>query len=361
MAAGVTPLEKRPSGPGCTLGLSPRVKTLLDQDKTHAIAALQERRAFCAAVLDLHRHCREFAPPTFLQLAWDTLSARIPFDAACWLRGHTGNPAQAAAHASDGAAQMVAEYAELSSRRSLYGDRGSARTTMCLDCSESAAPADLAGFATHWKVRYVLIAHVEEPVTALSSDVVLWRRQRRQPFEDLERQLMHELALHLTDTYSLNRLAHMAQTAAGQDADAHACAIADTLGYLRVAPPRFQALLLQEFADWRGPRLPRTLAQTLAALGQTTQARYVGERIFLRFVRTGDTFLIQGRGRRALDSLTERELEVARLSAQGLGYRHIAAQLGISSATARNHLNRILLKSGASKRPRIAAELAELE
>ena len=126
-------------------------------------------------------------------------------------------------------------------------------------------------------------------------------------------------------------------------------------------PVAFQVLLLREFPEWRGPRLPPRLVQLLTVSGQSTQIRFAGAKIFLRMMRMGDTYLIQGRDRHPLDSLTVRQFEVARLSAQGLGYREIAAALRISRVTARNHLNSLLTRTGAPKRPRIAAQLAELE
>jgi DNA-binding NarL/FixJ family response regulator len=49
-----------------------------------------------------------------------------------------------------------------------------------------------------------------------------------------------------------------------------------------------------------------------------------------------------------LDHLTQRELEVLRLIAEGLSTKQIACQLGISFKTAATHRERILGKLGAN-------------
>jgi DNA-binding NarL/FixJ family response regulator len=55
-----------------------------------------------------------------------------------------------------------------------------------------------------------------------------------------------------------------------------------------------------------------------------------------------------------LASLTTRESEVARLVAEGLSNAQIAAQLVISDATARTHVERIRSKLGVRSRVQIA-------
>src|SRR5690348_13340217 len=52
----------------------------------------------------------------------------------------------------------------------------------------------------------------------------------------------------------------------------------------------------------------------------------------------------------ALDSLTSRELEVLRLMAQGQENSEIAAGLGISPRTVKNHVSSILAKLGVTNR-----------
>jgi DNA-binding response OmpR family regulator len=55
--------------------------------------------------------------------------------------------------------------------------------------------------------------------------------------------------------------------------------------------------------------------------------------------------------------LTERQIEVARLLAQGHSNAEIGEGLGISTITARNHTDQVMLKLGASTRARVGAIL----
>ena len=55
--------------------------------------------------------------------------------------------------------------------------------------------------------------------------------------------------------------------------------------------------------------------------------------------------------------LTPREIEVARLVAQGLSNEELAERLQVSFFTARNHVERLLSKLGAGSRSRVGAML----
>jgi DNA-binding CsgD family transcriptional regulator len=56
--------------------------------------------------------------------------------------------------------------------------------------------------------------------------------------------------------------------------------------------------------------------------------------------------------------LTAREVEVTRLVAQGLSNQEIADRLGVSFFTARNHVERLLVKLGVANRARVAVVLS---
>ncbi|MCB0207149.1 MAG: response regulator transcription factor, partial [Anaerolineae bacterium] len=51
-----------------------------------------------------------------------------------------------------------------------------------------------------------------------------------------------------------------------------------------------------------------------------------------------------------LDQLTDRELDVLRLLAQGMSNQEIAAALNISATTVRSHVSNILMKLNVSNR-----------
>jgi DNA-binding NarL/FixJ family response regulator len=62
---------------------------------------------------------------------------------------------------------------------------------------------------------------------------------------------------------------------------------------------------------------------------------------------------------RVMQGLTPRECDVARLLAQGLANKQIAAELGISTATVKDHVHHILRKTGLQNRAAVVAALMQ--
>lgn len=81
-----------------------------------------------------------------------------------------------------------------------------------------------------------------------------------------------------------------------------------------------------------------------------------GDDYALSIVR-GDPMLVVARPRHAADfsTLTPREREVAALVARGLRNAEIARALVISTATVKDHVHRILRKTGLTSRAAVAA------
>jgi DNA-binding CsgD family transcriptional regulator len=86
------------------------------------------------------------------------------------------------------------------------------------------------------------------------------------------------------------------------------------------------------------------------------EARRLGMRPFVDRASA----LLSGLPRRRVKSeqLTARELEVARLLAEGLTNRQVAVRLGITEKTAENHVDNILGKLGFASRAQVAAWVA---
>ncbi len=106
-----------------------------------------------------------------------------------------------------------------------------------------------------------------------------------------------------------------------------------------------------------GIRPRRTLldARTIAVAGAVPGAATIDWRVADEL---GGPLVLLGPPRDDLLSvLTPREHEVAVLIAQGLANKQIAIRLGITTATVKDHVHRILRKTGLQNRAAVAAAL----
>ncbi len=121
----------------------------------------------------------------------------------------------------------------------------------------------------------------------------------------------------------------------------------------------------------KGPLVARTLGRLLdldeqiGALGETSslaatlKAMTIGEAIetlkrLTPLPPRGDLHTIQVSDGRALSTLSERELEVVRLVAEGLSNKKISSRLRLSDKTVKNHLSHILAKMNLTARTQVA-------
>ena len=141
--------------------------------------------------------------------------------------------------------------------------------------------------------------------------------------------------------------------------------IRDLLQEVRIASPKTRVIILTGFADpdsvalvartgakgfvlKSGPLEPLLEAIRYVASGEAwadPMLSVTSHREFLRFAgREGDD------APDPLQALSQRELEVVKLVAEGLSNRDIAARLSISEKTVTSHLNHIFEKLGVASR-----------
>ena len=117
----------------------------------------------------------------------------------------------------------------------------------------------------------------------------------------------------------------------------------------------------ETLAAWSRHRARQTETEGPAAAGLAEEARALARRIgHHRVLRDLDTDPAPFAESRPLpNGLTEREVDVLRLVAEGLTNREIGEQLFISANTAANHVRSILIKTGAPNRTKAAVFATE--
>lgn len=97
-----------------------------------------------------------------------------------------------------------------------------------------------------------------------------------------------------------------------------------------------------------------------SSLGGTLRTMTLGEaidtlkRLLPPAIRAGDPQKAHVSDGRALSTLSDRELEVVRLVAEGLSNKEISARLKVSEKTVKNHISRILAKMNFTARTQVA-------
>lgn len=195
----------------------------------------------------------------------------------------------------------------------------------------------------------------------------------------MELVFMVEAALELGNREALHALRPYVSRYAGKNlvagqfvalfgsADRYLARIAALDGDDAAAERHFGAALEMDRRMGSVVHISETLARTAlfaAARGHTEEARrladearvlaaQIGQR---RVVELVDSLLTVGP-----DGLTDREVEVLRLLAEGLSNRAIGERLCISTNTAANHVRNILIKTGAANRTQAAMYAADHE
>jgi DNA-binding NarL/FixJ family response regulator len=136
----------------------------------------------------------------------------------------------------------------------------------------------------------------------------------------------------------------LALTTFDDDADVFAALRAGALGYL--------------LKDVSGDRLVE--AVLAAARGESVLQPSVAAKVVARVARMADD-VPRPRPQPLVEPLTEREVEVLRLLAEGASNREIAAGLFLAEGTVKNHVTAVLTKLGVRDRTQAALRARALE
>ena len=128
-------------------------------------------------------------------------------------------------------------------------------------------------------------------------------------------------------------------------------------GVLHDTTPDFVPLLRREWKDFSGASLPGELVSALSP----DEPTFVGREIAIRHRHHVGLIFLTGRPRGSIDSLSNRELGVARLIAGGFSYKEIARALLLAPATVRRHLQTSYARLGVRTKIELLRMLADAD
>lgn len=292
------------------------------------------------AILQLYRISRDCRPTEFQDAAFEIVKSVVSFDSGMWVTGIVVPEGDDAVihtlHLHNQSMQMIADWRRTMERTSFTQKViRAAGETLGVSVSEEFGPS-LAEHARRYNVAHILATATVDAATSLNEIISLWRADAARPFTGDERLMQQALVPHLTESWRINRMGHLAGASQSACSGA-ACAAVDGRGVLHLAEPAFTRRLLDEWPGWHGPRVPDALTCAIATDG----GEYVGEKIVVRVSRLHDQYLLRCRSKSPIDALGTRKREVARYFSQGYSHKEIAHLLGLSPATVRNYLSAI--------------------
>ncbi|WP_293935257.1 helix-turn-helix transcriptional regulator [Iodobacter sp.] len=310
---------------------------------------------FAAVLLEIYRLAREESLLRFHQAVMECLLPLLPFDKAWWGRSAQGDagPQEHSSYLFGLPESYVADWKSISHEditvARVHAEPGVA---VVVDMQHKESPAGLRWLGARYDIAELLCVISSDHLTLLSDHLELYRSLGAAPFSADERELLSCLMPHLVSAVSLNQIRSLqALRMSLEGAEPRlALAVCDGQGVLQSAEPAFAELLLAEWPDWFGPRLP---------IGVQPQG-YNGRRVYIDARQVNDLYLLTARQRSVMEQLSVRESDVAKLFGQGRTYKEIARLLGMSPHTVRHHIRSIYTKLGIHGKAGIALLLHQL-
>lgn len=252
--------------------------------------------------------------------------------------------------------ELLADYEPLKPHDPLF-QRVAAQPGRAFSARAVDAPIAFAPFFARYGLAQALSAVVVHPMSGLLNGLSLWRSDPQRPFTADDEAMLEAALPHLV-AHAEDRLMRAVAGRAFAPTLARGCA--DPRGRLHAATPRFLALLVTQWPDWRGPDLPPEVvaAFTAALTGRPrTEATLFGA-VALRITHAAPYVRLDARARQPWDALRPRERAIAALAADGQSHKEIAHALGVAPATVRNHLAHVYGTLGVHNRAQLLAARA---
>lgn len=311
-----------------------------------------------AVILEIYRAARTMPLMTFQDSILKRIQSCLPFDASIW---------GVCTLTADKSFIHCVHYFRAPAEWQLGHDPGqqpvpgiallpnSPDQVLSIDAANATAPPESTNLQP--TVRRHCCGHslailAPQPGTAFWQWISLIRHTANRGFSAFECQKAEVLLNHAME--ALNTAQILDAHASAGSPYAKARAFADPDGRLYHASPDFLNLLAQEMPDWAGPTLPALLCQSLE---QVPQKRFLGRKIVVHIERTDAAIALAARRKTAVDELSARQLQIARLVASGETHKEIARHLGITPATARNHIAAIYKRLGIANKAELITQL----
>lgn len=314
-------------------------------------------------ILTLYRGSRDTSAGTFRDWALEQAAGHVHFASAIWGRaGIENGMAQIySVHLHRLPPDSLASYARFKERDVVgaMAMRDMGTTIRAVGREVMANDPEMhEEHVRRYGLEYSLTTCLADTASGLISFMTLFRPEQQTPFSEDERVAAQVLAPHLVESCHQSRLMQLNAGGLTEASNGRRVAAYDTDFVLIAGNDRFAGMLRREWPGWNAPRLPEALWPLLR---NNSKGQHTGETIVVSFERVSDLYWLNVRDKTAMDTLGRRQMEIARLSAQGQTYKQIASALKLAPATVRNHLDAIYKKLAIRSRSELATLVSRLD
>lgn len=230
-----------------------------------------------------------------------------------------------------------------------YAQRGK---SVIADIKEVVLDSDLLNYCKKYETSHSLTFVSDGTSTGTISTIVLWRATRKSAYQKKHSHAANLVLPHILQARKINR---RLTTTFPTELHDSSTALANFNGYLHFVEQKAIQLLQLEWKQWRPPLLPRPLIDSLR---QNKEKVFIGVSICVKASVQGNMIclVVTAKNNQEME-LSSAEYRAAKLAAEGLQYKEIARQLGVSPATVRNQLHSAYTKLGVSNKTALAAAL----
>lgn len=232
---------------------------------------------------------------------------------------------------------------------SAFVQRGSSVT---VDIAKNFSDPDILKYCRKYETAHSLAFVSRHTLNGMVPTIVFWRAGKKNAYQEKDGHAATRLSPFLFQAREIN---NRLTTAASNGLPGSTTVLATLDGCLYFVEQEAIRLLQREWKQWTPPFLPRSLIDSLK---QNKERTFIGAAISVQASVQGNMICLTISAKRDNPlNLSAAEYRAARLAAEGLQYKEIARQLGVSPATVRNQLHSAYRKLGVSNKTALAAAL----
>lgn len=306
-------------------------------------------------LLNLYERSAETGPTPYASLALDGLRDLIGATKAWWgiLAPSQSGPKLLSSFRSDLPSAWETAWESVKNDDNLaYGLMRAPNQTFRLDSAAIPRGSGLIRLAEGFDIRETIVSSVFMPEQNAFMFVSLYRGSTQRSFTHEDRAISQLLVAHLHLAWRKNIIECLRSS---PDIKSPHRAFVDREGKLVRWDEGFSRFVDRQWRSWRAPNLPLLLREAIRRSSELAGS-WIGQGEWcVRAEPAGLLDFVELRESSALDCLTQRELQVAEMFADGATHKEIALAIGLAPSTVRYYIREAYSKLNIDNKALLAS------